>query len=82
MTMLSNFILNINFSISAPLVPILTLAIPQSEPEYDKNRSLSCKWLENIVDDNPCFTPFCISMAFSHFLLPSRLARQVETVEL
>ena len=44
--------------ISAPEVPIFTLAIPQSEPFTDKNNSASLRLLVIIDDDNPCFTSF------------------------
>ena len=39
--------------ISAPEVPIFTLAIPQSLPQWDKNVSESCMSWVMIADDNP-----------------------------
>jgi len=39
--------------ISAPLVPMFTFAMPQSEPEQDKKNSASCKSLVIMEDDNP-----------------------------
>src|SRR3970040_3209463 len=49
--------------VSAPEVPMFTLAIPQSEPTTDKNNSASRKLLVMIADDNPCATPFWIAIA-------------------
>src|ERR1700742_1253502 len=51
--------------ISAPEVPMLTLAMPQSEPAYDRNCSASRKLLVMMDDDSPCGTPFCRAMASS-----------------
>ena len=39
--------------ISAPEVPILTLAIPQSLPRFDKNVSAFLMLVVNIDEDNP-----------------------------
>src|ERR1700749_2586296 len=54
--------------ISAPEVPIFTLAMPQSEPAHDKNSSASRKLVVIIADDNPCGTPFCKDIASSTVL--------------
>src|SRR5688572_7959851 len=44
--------------ISAPDIPILTLAIPQSLPAADRNCSASRRFSVMIDDDNPWGTPF------------------------
>jgi hypothetical protein len=49
--------------ISAPEVPILTFAIPQSEPHADKKLSVSERLAENTEEERPCFTLFCILIA-------------------
>ena len=51
--------------ISAPEVPMLTLAIPQSLPAWLRNRSASRKLLVMMALERPCTTPFCRAMAFS-----------------
>src|ERR1700759_3055531 len=51
--------------ISAPEVPMLTLAMPQSEPAHDRNCSASRRLLVMMDDDRPCGTPFCMAMASS-----------------
>src|SRR4029078_5961277 len=49
--------------ISAPLVPMLTLAMPQSEPALDRNVSAALTFCVKIADDKPCGTPLCIETA-------------------
>src|SRR6056297_1419328 len=44
--------------ISAPDVPIFTLAIPQSDPAADRNFSLSWTFWVNTADESPCGTSF------------------------
>src|SRR6187551_3558425 len=51
--------------ISAPEVPMFTLAIPQSLPACDRNPSASRRLLVIIEEDNPWGTPFCKAMASS-----------------
>jgi hypothetical protein len=45
--------------ISAPEGPMLTLAMPQSEPRADRNVSASRRSLVKIEDDRPCGTALC-----------------------
>src|ERR1700722_19325121 len=54
--------------ISAPLVPMLTLAMPQSEPALDRNASADFTFSVKIDDDKPCGTPLCMATASSSFL--------------
>src|SRR5260370_26102823 len=49
--------------ISAPLVPMFTLAIPQSLPFTDRNSSASRRLVVIIEEERPCTTPFCTSTA-------------------
>src|ERR1700722_12156118 len=51
--------------ISAPLVPMFTLAMPQSLPLAERNNSASRRLVVMIDDDKPCTTPFCNSTASS-----------------
>src|SRR5690606_14729386 len=51
--------------ISAPEVPMLTLAMPQSEPAADRNASAARRAVVKIDEDRPCGTAFCIAMASS-----------------
>src|SRR6185295_10090623 len=51
--------------ISAPLGPMLTLAIPQSEPDAAMKRSASRRSLVKMHDVRPCGTPFCSASASS-----------------
>ncbi len=51
--------------ISAPEVPMLTLAMPQSLPAADRNFSAAFRFWVKIDEDRPCGTPFCMSMASS-----------------
>ena len=51
--------------ISAPEVPILTFAMPQSLPDADTNRSPCRKLFVKIADDKPCGTPFWMANASS-----------------
>ena len=44
--------------ISAPLGPMLTFAMPQSEPELARKRSASRRSVVKIDDASPCGTPF------------------------
>src|SRR6187399_3590025 len=44
--------------ISAPDVPMLTLAIPQSEPSCERKYSISRRSVVIIAEERPCFTPF------------------------
>src|SRR5690606_38987499 len=53
---------------SAPEVPMLTLAMPQSLPAADRNFSADFRLVVKIEDDRPCGTPFCISIASSRVL--------------
>src|SRR6056297_2259230 len=39
--------------ISAPEVPTFTLAIPQSEPEFERNVSASCRLLVKMEEESP-----------------------------
>lgn len=59
--------------ISAPDVPMFTLAIPQSEPAYDRNCSASRKLFVIIADESPCGTPFCLSIASDSSLYLTRV---------
>lgn len=52
--------------ISAPDVPMLTFAMPQSEPSEARNRSASRWSVVKIDDESPCGTPLCSSMASSN----------------
>src|SRR6185312_13839842 len=54
--------------ISAPEVPMLTLAMPQSEPAADRNCSPARRLLVKIDEDRPCGTSFCRSIASSMVL--------------
>ena len=49
--------------ISAPEVPMLTLAMPQSLPEADRNASALRTLPVKIDDESPCGTPFCSAIA-------------------
>ncbi len=49
--------------ISAPDGPMLTLAMPQSEPLADRNASASRTSVVKMHDDNPCGTSLCSSIA-------------------
>lgn len=51
--------------ISAPEVPILTLAIPQSEPLAERKRSASCMLSVKIEDERPAVTALCSAMTRS-----------------
>ena len=51
--------------ISAPEVPMFTLAIPQSDPAEDKNASDYFKSFVIIAEDKPWGTAFCKAIAFS-----------------
>ena len=44
---------------------MLTFAIPQSLPQWDKNNSASFKLFVIIADESPWSTSFWISIAFS-----------------
>src|SRR5579862_1971052 len=44
--------------ISAPDVPMLTLAMPQSEPEAARKASAVFRLVVKIADDRPCGTSF------------------------
>src|SRR3546814_2406055 len=44
---------------------MLTLAMPQSEPEAARNFSADFRLLVKIDDDRPCGTSFCMRMASS-----------------
>src|SRR5258708_3912520 len=46
--------------ISAPEVPMLILAIPQSLPRADKNASACCKFCVNIAEDKPNSESLCM----------------------
>ena len=49
--------------ISAPLVPMLTFAMPQSLPIALVKRSASCRLLVKIAELNPCGTSLLASIA-------------------
>src|SRR5690348_10023373 len=51
--------------ISAPEVPMLTLAMPQSEPAAERKRSDDFTLLVKMDDDRPCGTAFCVAIASS-----------------
>ena len=50
-------------TISAPDVPILTLAIPQSDPDAARNRSASRRSVVKIDDDRPAETALFSAIA-------------------
>src|SRR6185437_14636094 len=52
--------------ISAPLVPIFTLAIPQSLPRWQRNVSAEMRLCVKIDDERPCGTSLCHAMASSN----------------
>src|SRR5215467_14123124 len=51
--------------ISAPDVPMLTLAMPQSEPAAERYCSADLRFFVKIADYRPCGTPFCCAIASS-----------------
>src|SRR5690606_41824219 len=51
--------------ISAPEVPILTLAIPQSDPATERNASASLIFVVMIAEESPWGTSFWITIASS-----------------
>jgi len=51
--------------ISAPDVPRLTLAMPQSLPRCDRKVSVEIRFVVKIDDDSPCGTSLCSSIACS-----------------
>ena len=53
------------FDHSAPLGPMLTFAIPQSDPAGDRKSSASRRSLVNTADVSPCSTEFWIAIASS-----------------
>src|SRR5918993_2177886 len=54
--------------ISAPDVPMLTFAMPQSEPDAARYASAAFRSVVKIDDERPCGTAFCIAMASSGVL--------------
>src|SRR5574340_538688 len=54
--------------ISAPEVPILTLAMPQSLPSCDRKYSACFRLVVKIADDSPCGTLLCKCTASSSVL--------------
>src|SRR6185312_6765531 len=54
--------------ISAPEVPMLTLAMPQSLPIADRYCSADFRLCVKIADDNPCGTSVCMPIASSSVL--------------
>ncbi len=47
---------------------MLTLAIPQSEPSWDRNRSAVFIESVKIADDRPCLTPLLMATAFAEIV--------------
>jgi hypothetical protein len=54
--------------ISAPLGPMLTLTMPQSEPRGPVHLKIAAWFLVNSDDDSPCGTALFFSIASSRFL--------------
>src|SRR5690606_1047386 len=65
--------------ISAPEVPMLTLAMPQSLPDADRKRSATVRFWVAIAEDRACGTPLCISMASSRveYFITHRIGEKV-----